>query len=66
MYAMTRVLFTPRHSDMQKVKAVFKRMFQEPHAKVHHQSTPLSLFLRLRESESVCVVAVRFSAAVEI
>ena len=23
-----------RHSDMQKVKAVFKRMFTEPHAKV--------------------------------
>lgn len=29
---LNRSLF--RHADMQKVKAVFKRMFAEPHAKV--------------------------------
>lgn len=26
-----------RHADMEKVRAVFKRMFQEPHAKVRTQ-----------------------------
>ena len=32
----------PRHADLQQVKAVFKRMFTEPHAKVTDYTSPPS------------------------